>query len=246
MDFKNKRIVITGGAQGIGKEIAKKFSSQGADLALFDLNESVLQATVEELNQQSKGRVIGFKVDVTSYEDVAININKVVDNFSGVDILINNAGITRDSLMIRLSENDWDKVIAVNLKGAFNCTKAVLKPMMKQQYGRIINISSVIGIMGNPGQVNYAASKAGLIGMTRTLAKELGSRNITVNAIAPGYIKTAMTDQISEKVREQMLARIPLKRFGTPEDVAYAVMFLASDYASYVTGQILVVDGGLI
>ena len=244
MKFQDKVVVVTGGAQGIGKEIALQFAREKAKLALFDVNEAVLDSAVKELGALTQ--VVGYKVDVTKLADVEANFNKIIDNLGRVDILVNNAGITRDSLILRLSESDWDAVLGVNLKGSFNCIKAVVKTMVKQRFGRIINISSVIGIMGNPGQVNYAASKAGLIGVTKTLAKELGSRNVTVNAVAPGYIRTAMTDKLDDKVKEAMLNRIPLARFGEAKDVANAVAFLASPEADYITGQVLVVDGGLV
>ncbi|MDD5069694.1 MAG: 3-oxoacyl-[acyl-carrier-protein] reductase [Candidatus Omnitrophica bacterium] len=244
MRFKDKVVVVTGAGQGIGKEIAIQFAKEGASVAIFDMNQATLTETVGELNQYSKSE--GFAVNVTDLSDVEKNINKIIDNFGRVDILINNAGITKDNLILRLSENDWDSVLSVNLKGSFNCIKALVKPMVKQRSGKIINISSVIGIMGNPGQTNYAASKAGLIGVTKSLAKELGARNITVNAVAPGYIKTAMTDKLDAKVTENMLSRIPLGKLGTPGDVAKAVMFLASSDADYISGQVLVVDGGLV
>ena len=244
MKFKEKIAVVTGGAQGIGKEIALKLASEGAKVVIFDVNEQVMADTLGELKEKTEA--MALKVDVTSLSDVEQNINKVVDNLGRVDILVNNAGITRDNLLMRLSESDWDAVLKVNLKGSFNCIKACVKPMMKQRYGRIVNISSVIGIMGNPGQINYSASKAGLIGVTKTLAKELGSRNITVNAVAPGYIKTAMTDKISDKVKEMMQERIALGRLGEPTDVANSVCFLAAEDANYITGQVLVVDGGLM
>lgn len=242
--WEEKVVIITGGAQGIGKEIALQFAKQKAKVVLFDLNEEVLAAAKKEIEAYSQ--VEGVGVDVTNFEDVEIKVNKIIDNFKRVDILVNNAGITKDNLFLRLSENDWDKVLAVNLKGAFNCTKAVVKYMVKQRAGKIINISSVIGLMGNIGQANYAASKAGLIGLTKSLAKELGIRNINVNAVAPGYIQTAMTDKLSDKVKEEMSARIALKRLGQPLDVARAVVFLASRDADYITGQVLVVDGGLV
>ena len=244
MRFEDKVVIITGGAQGIGKEIALGFSKEKAKVVLFDVNEEILSQTEKELSAYSQA--MGLVVDVVRFDDVEKNINKVIDKFSRVDILVNNAGITRDNLVIRLSENDWDKVLDVNLKGAFNCIKASAKFMVKQRYGRIINISSIIGIMGNPGQVNYGASKAALIGITRTLSKELGARNITVNAIAPGYIDTAMTRKLDDKVKNEMFARIPLRRFGKPSDVANAVLFLASSGADYINGQVLVVDGGLM
>jgi len=244
MNFENKIVIVTGSAQGIGKEIALEFSKKKAYVVLFDINQDLLLRTEKELSQYSN--VFSLSVDVTNLEDVEKNFNKVIDKFKRVDILINNAGVTKDNLFLRLSENEWDKVLAVNLKGAFNCIKATLKFMIKQRYGRIVNISSVIGIMGNPGQANYAASKAALIGLTKSLAKELGSRNITVNAIAPGYIETPMTEKLDAKIKEQMLKRIPLGRFGKPQDVAKAVLFLASPSADYINGQVLIIDGGLI
>jgi len=244
MRFQDKVVIVTGGAQGIGKEIALQFAKEKATVVIFDLNEAQLDETTKELNAHSQS--LALKVDVTNMAEVEINVNKIIDNFKRVDILINNAGITRDNLLLRLSENDWDKVIAVNLKGAFNCIKVLSRFMLKARYGKIVNISSVIGIMGNAGQVNYAASKAGLIGVTKSLAKELGSRNITVNAVAPGYIKTAMTDKLDDRIKEEMFKRIPLGRFGEPSDVAKAALFLASSDADYITSQVLVVDGGLV
>ncbi len=244
MRFQDKVVIVTGGAQGIGKEIALQFAREKAKVIIFDVNDEQLAAAADELKQYSE--TTAFKVDVTNLEEAEKNVNKIIDNFKRVDILVNNAGITRDNLLLRLSESDWDKVLAVNLKGAFNCIKAVSRYMVKQRYGKIVNISSVIGIMGNAGQINYAASKAGLIGITKSLAKELGSRNITVNAVAPGYIKTAMTDKLDDRVKEEMFKRIPLARFGEPGDVAKAVLFLASPDADYITSHVLVVDGGLI
>jgi 3-oxoacyl-[acyl-carrier protein] reductase len=244
MRFQNKVVLITGGAQGIGKEIALHFAKEKAKVVLFDMVEEKLNETVKEISVYTQA--MGLKVDVTKLEEVEKNINKIIDNFGRVDILVNNAGITRDNLLLRLSENDWDSVLAVNLKGAFNCVKTVIKPMVKQRYGKIVNISSIIGIMGNPGQINYAASKAGLIGITKSLAKEVGSRNINVNAVAPGYIRTAMTDKLEDKYKQEMFKRIPLAKFGEPADVAKAVLFLASADADYITGQVLVVDGGLV
>ncbi|RKY38403.1 MAG: 3-oxoacyl-[acyl-carrier-protein] reductase [Candidatus Omnitrophota bacterium] len=242
MEFKEKVAIVTGGAQGIGKEISRNFLSRGAYVAVFDINDTLLTQLKEELNSS---RLLTFCVDVTKLEEVEDNVNKVIDKAGKVDILVNNAGITRDNLILRLSEADWDKVLEVNLKGAFNCTKAVLRYMLKQHYGKIINISSIIGLIGNAGQANYGASKAGLIGFTKSLARELGSRNICINCVAPGFIKTAMTDRLSDKVKEKMLERIPLNRFGAPADVAGAVLFLASSLADYITGQVLVVDGGM-
>mgnify|MGYP000300608315 CR=1 FL=1 len=244
MRFKDKIVIVTGAAQGIGKEIALQFCREKAKVVLFDIKKDILEETEKELGRYSE--VMGLIVNVVNFEEVGKNINKVIDKFSRVDILVNNAGITKDNLVLRLSENEWDSVLAVNLKGAFNCIKATARFMVKQRYGRIINISSIIGIVGNAGQINYAASKAAIIGITKTLAKELGSRNITVNAIAPGYIETPMTEKLDKKVKEEMLSRIPLGRFGRPSDVAKAVLFLASNDGDYINGQVIVVDGGLI
>jgi 3-oxoacyl-[acyl-carrier protein] reductase len=244
MSFEGKVVVVTGAAQGIGRQIALGFARLKAKVVILDLLEPALKETRKELTAHSK--CADYLVDVTDIKQVEEVLNKIIDKFSKIDILINNAGITRDNLALRLSENDWDKVIAVNLKGAFLCSKLCVKYMVKQRQGRIVNISSIIGIIGNPGQANYSASKAGLIGLTKTFARELGSRNITVNAVAPGYIRTKMTEVLPEKVKEEMLKRIPLNRFGTPDDVAKAVLFLASDEAGYITGQVLVVDGGMI
>ena len=236
--------IITGGARGIGKAIAMELADAGSDIVIFDvLDEGV--DTAREI--EKKGRKAGFyKVDITDLDAVNSVVEKVLEEFGRIDILVNNAGITRDTLLMRMEESDFDLVIKVNLKGTFNCTKAVLKPMMKARWGRIINISSIIGLMGNAGQANYAASKAGIIGFTKSVAKELGKRNITVNAIAPGFIRTPMTDRLSDDVKEGYFKLIPLGRFGEPEDVAKVVRFLASDDAGYITGQVIQVDGGLL
>jgi len=244
MNFDGKVVVVTGGAQGIGRQIAIDFAKLKAKVVILDLFEQALKEAQEEISKH--GDCVYHVLDVTNNNQIEETINKIIDNSLKIDILINNAGITKDNLVLRLSESDWDKVITVNLKGAFLCSKCCVKRMVKQRYGKIINISSIIGIIGNSGQANYSASKAGLIGLTKTLARELGSRNVCVNAVAPGYIQTKMTDVLPDKVKEEMLKRIPLNRFGKPEDVANAVMFLASDRADYVTGQVLVVDGGMI
>jgi len=244
MRFQGKVAMITGAAQGIGKQIALMFAKEKARLALLDVNKEALEKTREELSAFTECE--GFVADITDGQQITDIVNKIIDKFSKIDILINNAGITRDNLILRLSENDWDSVIAVNLKGSYLCAKACSKCMVKQRGGKIINVSSIIGIAGNAGQANYAASKAGLIGLTKSLAKELGSRSICVNAVAPGYIKTAMTDKLPDKIKEEMLKAIPLNRLGTPDDVAEAVVFLASQAADYITGQVLVVDGGMI
>jgi len=244
MNFDGKVVVVTGGAQGIGRQIAIDFAKLKAKVIILDLFEQALKEAQEEIS--SHGECTYYVLDVTNGAQIEETINKIIDNSLKIDILINNAGITKDNLALRLSESDWDKVLTVNLKGAFLCSKQCIKRMVKQRYGKIVNISSIIGIIGNSGQANYSASKAGLIGLTKTFARELGSRNICVNAVAPGYIQTKMTDVLPDKVKEEMLKRIPLNRFGRPEDVANAVMFLASDRAEYITGQVLVVDGGMI
>jgi len=246
MKLDGKVSMITGAAQGIGKEIALFFASQGSNIAICDVNEEVLAQTKHEIESQTKRKVIIQKVDVTSPEEVENFVKKILDNFDKLDILVNNAGITRDNLMLRMSEKDWDSVLDVNLKGAFNCIKAVSRSMMKKRSGKIVNMASIIGIMGNAGQANYSASKGGLIALTKTVAKEFGSRGINVNAIAPGFIKTAMTDKLSEEARQRLLGFIPLGRMGQAEDVAKLALFLASEDSGYITGQVVQVDGGMV
>ena len=246
MKLKDKVSIVTGGARGIGKEIAFLFAKEGSDIAICDVNEEILQATKEEIEAATGRKVLADKVDVTSAEQVENFVKKVLDNFGNLDILINNAGITRDNLLIRMSDAEWDSVLAVNLKGAFNCLRAVTRPMMKKRSGRIVNMASIIGIMGNAGQANYSASKGGLIALTKTVAKELGSRNINVNAIAPGFIKTDMTDKLGDEARGKLLGFIPLGRMGEPADVAKAALFLAGDESAYITGQVIQVDGGMV
>ncbi len=245
MRFKEKIALITGAARGIGKEIALLFAKEGARLAICDVNIEEANNTKKELEAQGTD-VLALQVDVTDFEKVQDMVNKILDKFKRIDILVNNAGITKDNLILRMSEAEWDAVIKVNLKGAFNCIKAVSKAMVKQRSGKIINISSIIGLTGNPGQANYSASKAGLIALTKTAAKELSSRNINVNAIAPGFISTEMTRSLPEELRKKMLAEIPLGRFGLPADVAGACLFLASGDAAYITGHTMIVDGGML
>ncbi|MBN1872057.1 MAG: 3-oxoacyl-[acyl-carrier-protein] reductase, partial [Candidatus Omnitrophica bacterium] len=228
MGFKGKVAIVTGGARGIGKEIAVAFARQGANIAICDVNEDVLKEAKDEIGSMGK-EAIGIKVDVSNLSQVEDMVQKVLDKFSKIDILINNAGITRDNLLLRMKEDEWDSVIDVNLKGVFNCTKAVARTMLKQRNGKIVNIASIIGIMGNAGQANYAASKGGIISFTKSVAKELASRNINVNAIAPGFIKTEMTAKLADDLKESMLKMIPLARFGEPSDVADLALFLASD-----------------
>lgn len=245
MLLKDKVTVITGGARGIGREIAELFAREGSDIAICDINQQELDQTKSRL--EALGRhAESYVVDVTKSSEVEEMVNKVLDKFSKVDILINNAGITRDTLLVRMKEEDWDAVLNVNLKGTFNYTKAVSKIMMKQRSGKIVSIASIIGIMGNAGQANYAASKAGIIGFTKSVAKELAPRGINVNAIAPGYIQTEMTAKLSEDVKQKMLQFIPLQKLGQPQDVARCALFLVSDDARYITGQVLQVDGGMV
>jgi len=237
---------VTGAARGIGRAIALALAQPGMMIYINDvanLDEAALtQKGVEE--KGAKARVVSF--NVADAGAVPQAFDDIIKESGRLDILVNNAGITRDNLIVRLKEAEWDQVLDVNLKGAYNCIRAAGKPMIKQRYGRIINIASVVGVMGNPGQANYAASKAGLIGLTKTVARELASRHITVNAVAPGFIQTEMTASLPEKTRAEMLAQIPLSRFGTPEEVAQAVVFLASDTAAYITGQVIHVNGGML
>ena len=240
----DKVAVITGGARGIGLTIAKRFAAEGADCALYDVQAPLLEQAASELRAMGRRAEI-FQVDVTKGDDVHSAVEKTLDKFGKVDILINNAGITRDGLLLRMSEQDWDVVLNVNLRGAFLCTKAAAKPMIKARAGRIVNMASIIGVIGNAGQANYAASKAGLIGLTKSTAKELASRGITCNAIAPGFIQTEMTHALPEETKQQLLAVIPLGTLGEPRDVAEAALFLVSDAARYITGHVLQVDGGM-
>ena len=243
--LENKIALVTGAARGIGQAIALQLAADGADLALCDVKAEWLEDTIAKVKALGR-RAEGYSMDVANGAAVGEAVAKILADFGRIDVLVNNAGITRDSLLMRMTEEDWDAVLDINLKGAFLVTKAVVKPMMKQRSGAIVNIASVVGIMGNPGQANYTASKAGLIALTKTTAKELGSRNIRVNAVAPGFIRTAMTDKLSEPAKEAMLRNVPLGRPGEPEDVAKAVAFLASDNAAYVNGQTLAVCGGMV
>jgi len=246
VQLKGKTAVITGSSRGIGKAVALKLGQMGANIVINGSSYSeTLKKTEEELKAAGIN-VVATVADVRKVEDVEAMINTAVDTFGSVDILVNNAGITRDKLIMRMTESDWDEVLDVNLKGAFLCIKAASKIMMKQKSGKIINVTSVVGVIGNPSQTNYAASKAGLIGLTKSTAKELASRGITCNAVAPGFIETEMTDVLPENVKENYLNSIPQKRFGTPEDVANIVGFLASEEANYITGQVIHIDGGLV
>lgn len=237
--------LVTGGARGIGRAICEKLASEGAIVAMVDILMEVAEQTASEF--RAKGyEAMAIQANVANVEDADNAVKAVVDKYGKLDILVNNAGITRDTLMMRMTEQDWDMVMAVNLKGTFNFTKSATKAMMRARYGRIVNIASVVGRMGNVGQANYSASKAGVIALTKTTAKEFGSRNITANAVAPGFIQTDMTGKLSEEVRAEFLKTIPLKRAGLPEDVANVVCFFCQDESAYVTGQVLNIDGGML
>lgn len=244
--LKGKVAIVTGSGRGIGKAIALKLAENGANIVINDIPGSDYADETKKEIESLGVKAIVVRGDVRNTADVENLVNTAVDTFGQIDILVNNAGITRDGLMLRMTEEDWDMVVDINLKGAFNCIKAVARPMMKKRSGSIINIASVVGVMGNAGQANYTASKAGLIGLTKTVAKEFSSRNIRANAVAPGFIESHMTDVLPEDVKKQYFDAIPLSKFGTTEDVAKAVLFLASDLSSYITGQTINVDGGLV
>ncbi|MDR2666433.1 MAG: 3-oxoacyl-[acyl-carrier-protein] reductase [Endomicrobium sp.] len=245
MKLQGRTAVITGSSKGIGKAIAELFASEGAQLVITGTSMESAQETVNEIIAKYNCEAVPVALDVSRVESCEALIKTSLDNFSKIDILVNNAGITRDNLVLKIKETEWDEVIAVNLKGVFNCIKAVSKPMFRQKYGRILNITSVIGQIGNAGQINYSASKGGIITITKTCAKEFASRNILVNAIAPGFISTSMTDKLTEERKQTMVSAIPLRRFGEAIDVARAALFLVCDDSSYITGHILSVNGGL-
>jgi len=244
MDLVGKVALVTGGAQGIGRAVVLMLATNGCDVAISDINKETAAITAGEIEGMGR-KSLAIQANVARFEDGERMIQETVEGLGRIDILVNNAGITRDKLVLRMSEEDWDAVLDVNLKGAFNCTRAALRHMAKQRSGRIVNIASVVGLMGNAGQANYAASKAGLIGFTKAVGREVASRGITVNAVAPGYIDTPMTQALPEKAQEELKRLIPMVRLGTPEDVAKAVLFLVTGASDYITGQVLQVNGGL-
>ena len=244
MDLKGRVAIATGGAQGIGKSIATQLALAGANVVIADMAEEMAKSTAKEISQKGS-EAVSIVVDVSSFSSVEEMVKKTLDKFGRIDILVNNAGITRDGLVMRMKEEDWDLVLDINLKGAFNCIKTVSPIMMKQKSGKIVNIASIVGIIGNIGQANYSASKAGLIALTKTCARELASRRINVNAVAPGFIQTSMTERLPLQVREKLSSQIPFGEIGKPEDVASAVLFLVSEEASYITGEVIRVDGGM-
>lgn len=245
MELKDQVAIVTGSARGIGKTIALALAKEGANIVVSDLNAEAGKETVDEIISMGR-EAIWVETDVSKSDQATHLIENTLEKFGKIDILVNNAGITRDNLLMRMSEDDWDSVIAVNLKGTYNCIRAVTRTLMKQRSGRIINIASVVGQIGNPGQANYASSKAGVIGLTKSTAKELATRNILVNAVAPGFIETAMTEKLPESARESLIKVIPLAKLGQPEDVAKVVVFLSSERSVYITGQVINVDGGMV
>jgi 3-oxoacyl-[acyl-carrier protein] reductase len=246
LNLAGKIALVTGASRGIGREIALELARQGANVAVnYSGSEAKANEVVDEIKTMGR-EAFAVKCDVSNAEEVAAMVKDTTSRFGRLDILVNNAGITRDNLLMRMKEEEWDDVLNINLKGVFLCTKAVTRQMMKQRIGRIINISSVVGVSGNPGQANYVAAKAGVIGLTKTTAKELASRNITVNVIAPGFITTDMTDKLTDELKTEMLKQIPLARLGEPKDIAKATAFLASDDAGYITGQTLNINGGMV
>lgn len=245
MKFKDKTVVITGASRGIGRSIAENFANEGANIAICSTNDAKAKEIAQEISTQYGVQAFGKGVDIRAFGSVSEFIKDIVDQFGQIDILVNNAGITKDNLLLRLDETDWNDVIETNLNSIFNTTKSAIKFMLKKKYGRIINISSVVGLMGNPGQSNYAASKAGMVAFTKSIAREYGKKNITINAVAPGFIQTDMIETLPKEYLDNIIDNIPMVRLGMPDDVSRAVMFLASDDASYITGQVLSVDGGL-
>jgi len=244
MLFEGRVSIVTGASQGIGETIASDLAREGARVVLVDIQKDKLEAVAGRI-RESGGTAVCHEADVARLEDAIRVVEAVLRDYGRIDYLVNNAGITRDNLLLRMKEEEWDAVIGVNLKGCWNFSKAVIKSMVAGRYGRIVNIASVVGLAGNPGQANYAASKAGVMGFSRALAREVASRGITVNCVAPGYIATAMTDKLPEEIKQAFMAGIPLKRFGLPNEVAFAVKFLLSEEAAYITGQVINVNGGM-
>ncbi len=245
MEFKGKTSLVTGASQGIGETIALELSKGGAEVLMLDVQKEKVEDAAEKIRQRG-GKAAAYYADVSNMEQISEVVKRMIQNHEQIHHVVNNAGITRDNLLMRMKEEEWDSVLAVNLKGVFNISKAVIRHMMGKRYGRIVNVSSVVGLMGNAGQANYSASKAGVIGFTKSLAREVASRGITVNAVAPGYIATAMTKNLPEDVKIKFEDIIPMKKFGQPEDVANAVRFLLSDRAAYITGQVLGINGGML
>lgn len=244
MELRDRVAIVTGGGQGIGKAISLGLAKNGAGVVITDVNYESADNVAKEIENQG-GSALAYKMDVSNCEEVGGTVDKILDKYGRIDILVNNAGITRDSLLLRMKEEDWDKVLSINLKGVFNCTKAVLRSMLKERWGRIVNVASIVGLIGNAGQANYSASKAGIIGFTKTVAREVASRNVTVNAVAPGFIATEMTKVLPDDVKENLMKQIPLGRLGSVEDVAEVVLFLVSEKAGYITGEVIRIDGGM-
>ncbi len=245
MEFKGKTSLVTGASQGIGETIALELSKGGAEVLMLDVQKEKLEDAAEKIRERG-GKAAAYYADVSDMELISEVVKRMIKNHKQIHHVVNNAGITRDNLLMRMKEEEWDSVLAVNLKGVFNISRAVIRHMMGKRYGRIVNVSSVVGLMGNAGQANYSASKAGVIGFTKSLAREVASRGITVNAVAPGYIATAMTKNLPDAVKRKFEDIIPMKKFGLPEDVANAVRFLLSDKAAYITGQVLGINGGML
>jgi len=245
MEFKGKTSLITGASQGIGETIALELSKGGAEVLMLDVQKEKVENAAEKIRERG-GKATAYYADVSNMEQISEVVKRMIQNHEQIHHVVNNAGITRDNLLMRMKEEEWDSVLAVNLKGVFNISQAVIRHMMGNRYGRIVNVSSVVGLMGNAGQANYSASKAGVIGFTKSLAREVASRGITVNAVAPGYIATAMTKNLPDAVKQKFEEIIPMKKFGLPEDVANAVRFLLSDKAAYITGQVLGINGGML
>ena len=246
LSLEGRTAIVTGAARGIGKAIAETLAARGAKVAVVDLRMDLAEETANEIAANYSVETVALKADVSDQTSVKAMVKDAIAKFGQIDILVNNAGITRDGLIMRMKESDWDLVLDINLKGAFNCSQALARPMMKQRYGRIINISSVSGVTGQAGQTNYSSSKAGLIGLTKALAKEVGSRGITVNAVAPGFIETVLTEDLPEEIKEISMKLTTMGRFGTPQDIANAVVFLAAEESSFITGVTLQVDGGMV